>query len=130
MEKADAAAAPAPFGISREKLSALAAAKSVEELGPLGGVEGLAKSLGVDLASGCATAEVAARRDAFGPNVLPSPPSSSLLELFIGALKDDTLILLMGCALLSIVAGSVVEEERHEHATSTAGLTGWPSGGR
>lgn len=89
--------------------------KDATALADLGGPGGLALALGSSLTNGVGDgvahgvplstadleADVAARRAAFGPNTFKTAKSKSFFRLFFENLKDPTLILLMGAALVS-----------------------------
>ncbi len=61
-----------------------------------------ARALGTDIEQGLSDAQVAASRAANGENRLPEPESDSIWELFVESLKDKTLLILMGAAVLAI----------------------------
>jgi Ca2+-transporting ATPase len=71
----------------------------------LGGIEGLASKLRVDLAKGLSSTQVLELRAELGANVFPTSPFSSYLELFIGALSDTTLLILLAAAAISFGIG-------------------------
>ena len=95
--------------------------KVLEELTEEGGVEGVAAHLGTDLKAGLPTNDpnAAERVEVFGVNVNPEPPHDSLLKLYLTALKDPTLIILNVAALISLVLGLTVDEDK---------ATGWIEG--
>ena len=76
-------------------------------LAAMGGVAGLARGLQVELEAGAPAASLAERRARFGANELPSPAQDSWLSLFLGAFKDEVLIILMVTAGVSIVIGAI-----------------------
>ena len=76
-----------------------------ENLDNLGGVEGLARQLGVDLGTGLATSQVAEHRAWYGTNIFPASPFASYLELLMGALSDTTLLILLAAAAVSFGIG-------------------------
>mmetsp|Transcript_8941 Transcript_8941/g.29390 ORF Transcript_8941/g.29390 Transcript_8941/m.29390 type:complete len:1038 (+) Transcript_8941:510-3623(+) len=111
------------YGITLEALNDLNSEKDGVKLEELKGVTGLARLVRSSLESGLPAADetdVAARKAFFGANVMPEPPVTTLLELLWEALQDPTLILLMCAATISVLLGSIVEEEREEH--------GWADG--
>ena len=61
-----------------------------------------AERLGTDPKRGLSAGEVAKQRSAHGENRLPEVKARSVLEMFLEALKDKTLIILVGAALLSL----------------------------
>jgi Ca2+-transporting ATPase len=76
-----------------------------DNLNGLGGLESLAKQLGVSLDRGLTTYQVAAMKEKFGSNVFPEAPFDSYLELLIGALGDTTLQILLVAAAVSFGIG-------------------------
>lgn len=68
--------------------------------------EGLevAERLGVSVEQGWTEEAATERRARFGANRLPEVKPESILSMFLGALADKTLIILMGAAALSIAA--------------------------
>jgi len=96
------------FGLSPKNLVDMVQSKDPEYLAKLGGVAGVAQALNTDPARGLAATELANLSDrfaTFGVNKIPSPPSESFLMLFLGALKDTTLLILQGAAILSLILG-------------------------
>jgi len=81
------------------------------------GVSGLAESLHVDLKVGLTGDDIEERRQVFGSNKLAMKPPKSFFELCWEALQDFTLLVLMGCALLSLIIG-IIEAQKpgHEYA--------------
>jgi magnesium-transporting ATPase (P-type) len=57
------------------------------------------------------TREVIKLREKFGSNTFPESPFESFIELFLGALSDSTLIILMVAAVVSIVIQEVTKHE-------------------
>ena len=92
--------APAPSPLQRPTHQA----KDDTALADLGGPGGLAIARATSLTTGVAEADpaggVAARRAAFGANAFKQAKSKSFFALFFENLKDPTLILLMGAALV------------------------------
>lgn len=76
-----------------------------DNLNKLGGVEGLALKLGVDLLVGLSSAQVLDLRAKYGCNVFPETPFTSYLELLLGALSDTTLLILLAAAAVSFGLG-------------------------
>jgi P-type Ca2+ transporter type 2C len=62
-----------------------------------------AKALGTDVSRGLDAASVDASRRAHGDNRLPEVAARSIWEMFLGAITDKTLLILLGAAALSIV---------------------------
>mmetsp|Transcript_4183 Transcript_4183/g.8680 ORF Transcript_4183/g.8680 Transcript_4183/m.8680 type:complete len:1096 (+) Transcript_4183:199-3486(+) len=84
---------------------AQASTSNLKSLKDLGGVKGLASALFTDLSRGVELPTVEARRDAFGPNSLPSAPRKSFVELFIDTFDDATLQILIVSAVVSLAVG-------------------------
>ncbi|XP_051149035.1 putative calcium-transporting ATPase 11, plasma membrane-type [Andrographis paniculata] len=104
----------AGFYINPDKLASLVASYDIRTLRKLKGVEGLADKLNVSLDGGISSSEVLTRQDVFGPNLYTEKPLKSLWMFLWDALHDLTLIILMVCAVVSIVVGLATE--------------GWPKG--
>ncbi len=61
-----------------------------------------ASALGTDVDSGLAESAVERQRAAHGENRMPPLPGRSLWAMFLGAINDKTLLILVGAALLAI----------------------------
>eukprot|EP01103_Thecamoeba_quadrilineata_P002746 TRINITY_DN12642_c0_g1_i1.p1 TRINITY_DN12642_c0_g1~~TRINITY_DN12642_c0_g1_i1.p1 ORF type:complete len:989 (-),score=241.99 TRINITY_DN12642_c0_g1_i1:45-3011(-) len=111
------------FQISADKLSNIIKENDQAEIQARGGVEGIAKLLYTDLRTGLTQSEqdqgFPRRKENFGTNVLLTPPAKSLLRLMWEALGDRTLQILIVAAVVSIVLGLSIPEERK---------TGWIEG--
>ena len=98
---------PHPFKFTPAKLTSLFATKNLKALEDLGGIEGLLEGLGTHPSRGLMLldhdgdrssnvdrylASIIERQRVFGVNVLPQPPSKSLLALISLALKDKLLV--------------------------------------
>ena len=84
------------------KLLELMESKDKKNLEELGGVDGLAKSLGSDVNKGIlATTEqdLNERKQQYGENVLQRKPPPSVLDMFLEAIQDTTLVILMIAAV-------------------------------
>ncbi|EGG23082.1 hypothetical protein DFA_05212 [Cavenderia fasciculata] len=100
--------------------------KNPKRLADLGGVKGLADKLNVNLDEGLPvhmimTEESNLRIKRYGRNILPDPPQDSLWSMIIDALKDETLIILVIAATISIILGAL-------KWTSHDPKTGWIDG--
>ena len=84
--------------------------RKLEELKKYGGIEQLAKDLHTSLTDGLpeGVPDAGERVEAFGRNVYPEPPMKGFLKLWLEALSDTTLIILVVAAILSLVLGLVV----------------------
>jgi len=100
------------FNIDIDELGNMITNGSKDELEKFGGVEGLAKSFNVDLKSGLskeeATTDFAARRAYFGKNTYQQPKMKTFLQLWLEALNDLTMIILIISAIVSIILGFAV----------------------
>lgn len=92
-----------------------------EYLDSLGGIEGLASKLHVNLETGLNDDQVLEMRKRFGTNDFPSSPMTGYCELLFEALSDTTLIILLIAAAISIIVDSVQEGINEKH--------GWIEGG-
>ncbi|KAL2480681.1 putative calcium-transporting ATPase 11 [Abeliophyllum distichum] len=104
----------AGFQIHPDKLASLVACYDIKTLRKLKGVEGLASRLNVSLDEGVKSTYVPIRQTIFGSNQYTEKPSKSLWMFVWEAMQDVTLIILMVCAVVSIVVGLATE--------------GWPKG--
>ena len=75
-------------------------------LDEIGGVDGLAGMLGVNLETGLTTDQVLDMRDNFGYNKFPESPMDGYIDLLIIALSDTTLLILIAAAAVSLVVGT------------------------
>jgi magnesium-transporting ATPase (P-type) len=87
-------------------------------LDALGGPHGLVQLLYSNVEHGLSEEQVALNRSKFGKNMFPEAPMKSFLSMFIDALSDPTLIVLLCAASVSLIIG-VIEEPDH----------GWIEGG-
>eukprot|EP00735_Rhodelphis_limneticus_P008892 TRINITY_DN2361_c0_g1::TRINITY_DN2361_c0_g1_i1::g.20875::m.20875 TRINITY_DN2361_c0_g1::TRINITY_DN2361_c0_g1_i1::g.20875 ORF type:complete len:1035 (-),score=144.87,sp/P54678/ATC1_DICDI/46.38/0.0,E1-E2_ATPase/PF00122.15/1.1e-64,Cation_ATPase_C/PF00689.16/2.6e+03,Cation_ATPase_C/PF00689.16/3e+02,Cation_ATPase_C/PF00689.16/7.1e-43,Hydrolase/PF00702.21/4.4e+03,Hydrolase/PF00702.21/7.3e-27,Hydrolase_like2/PF13246.1/2.8e-18,Hydrolase_like2/PF13246.1/1.2e+04,HAD/PF12710.2/2.9e-14,Cation_ATPase_N/PF0069 len=100
-----------PYQLTVEDLLELKSAGDVAKLEALGGIRGIAQKIGSDIENGLSKEEIecnfAQRRAIFNMNVYPEPDPASFIALFIDALKDPTLMILGGAALVALAAGIV-----------------------
>ncbi|CAI9782811.1 unnamed protein product [Fraxinus pennsylvanica] len=104
----------AGFQIHPDKLASLVASYDITTLRKLKGVEGLASRLNVTLNEGVESTSIPIRQTIFGSNEYTEKPSKSLWMFVWEAMHDITLIILMVCAVVSIIVGLPTE--------------GWPKG--
>ncbi|BFG13972.1 hypothetical protein CerSpe_002460 [Prunus speciosa] len=97
------------FEIDQTTLIDLVKEKSLSQLRELGGVEEIASALKTDadhgiLGNGDAQ-DIAKRVKAFGSNTYMKPPAKGFFHFVWEAFKDLTIIILLGCAALSLGLG-------------------------
>ena len=85
----------------------------------LGGTDVLLNLLGTNPSTGLSEERINLMRSLFGENIFPVTPLDSYLTLWIAALSDVTLLILLAAATVSLVIGII--EEGPEH--------GWIEGG-
>jgi Ca2+-transporting ATPase len=88
-------------------LSDMVRDKNIDYLNHFGGVNQLVVVLESDVKHGIygSDADVIRRRNFFGANKYQKKPPRSFLSFVIEALKDTTIIILLACAVLSLVFG-------------------------
>ena len=88
-------------------LSDMVREKNIDYLNHFGGVNQLVLVLESDVKHGIngSDADVIRRRNVFGANKYQKKPPRSFLSFVIEALKDTTIIILLACAVLSLVFG-------------------------
>ena len=62
------------------------------------------KELNVDPKKGLTSEEVSRRLEKYGPNKLKGKPKKTLLQLFLAQLKDMLIYVLIGAAIINIIA--------------------------
>ncbi|XP_031286840.1 putative calcium-transporting ATPase 13, plasma membrane-type [Pistacia vera] len=95
------------FKIDPTCLTELVQKKNLEKLYEFDGIYGKASDLITDIDGGiCSTAEdIALPHEAFGSNTYKRPPSKSFFQFVVEAFKDLTILILLGCAVLSLAFG-------------------------
>lgn len=109
-------ASASDFDIDKARLTEVSQEKDVKGWSELGGVEGVASKLNVNLKEGLSSDEVERYRNAFGANTFKEVPPRSFWSILKETLKDPTLILLMFAATVSTAFGVGIKEEREENA--------------
>lgn len=96
------------------ELMAQRRADAVNLINEHGGLKCIAQHLKTDLKSGISNrpGELESRTSAFGANYIPPSPPKAFLALCLDALQDKTLLILIGAAIISIVLGVTVEEQK------------------
>ncbi|KAL6063492.1 plasma membrane calcium [Balamuthia mandrillaris] len=114
------------YGVTLNQLVNLVENRDYDGLQQLGGVKGLAESLGSNIETGLSQSEAdnhfKTRRELFGQNRLPEPEMTSLWQMVLDGLSDKTLIMLMIAAAVSLVLG-IMEDPSHGWIEGTAILT-------
>lgn len=97
---------PASFEVTQIMLDSLNVeqqkAENKERLLALGGVEGLAAALNINIETGLTDLQAHKSREKFGSNAFPDSPMESFISIFIGSFNDFTLIVLILAAFVSI----------------------------
>ena len=90
--------------LSPSGLRALTESSDVFALNEFGGVKGVAVLLDSDCERGIESeASIKARESRYGKNVLPEREVRSFYSMLVDALSDETLLILIGCAVFSLV---------------------------
>ncbi|KAL3316200.1 ATPase, Ca transporting, plasma membrane [Cichlidogyrus casuarinus] len=126
---------PTPeFGVSKDELQELMQFRGSEGLELLrekyGSTAGLCQKLHTDPNNGANSNSLEHRKTIFGSNVIPPKPPKTFLELMWEALQDFTLMLLLGCAAVSLIL-SLWSKFGNTGAIDLAqeeGETGWIEG--
>eukprot|EP00981_Chlorochromonas_danica_P011661 scaffold4203_cov166-Ochromonas_danica.AAC.7 len=107
------------MSISSELTQALLDSLNVEQqrdenrkvLDDLGGVEALARIIGLNVHTGLTQQQVKLLRDKFGANAYPEAPLDSFFKLLLEALSDMILIILIIAASVSLIIGVLTEPD-------------------
>ncbi|KAM3755083.1 hypothetical protein ACB098_02G013100 [Castanea mollissima] len=93
--------------IDQKILTGLVKEKNIEKLQIIGGVERLASGLKSNVESGIPgnMEDIAHRHEAFGTNTYKRLPTKNFFHFVVEAFKDLTILILLGCAVLSLVFG-------------------------
>ncbi|KAL6208664.1 hypothetical protein ACLB2K_019611 [Fragaria x ananassa] len=96
-----------PNNIDHEGLAKMVKEKDMVALRKFGGVTGITTSLGSNQENGLLgnDIEINKRRELFGSNTYPKPPSKGLFYFVVEALKDMTILILCVCAALALAFG-------------------------
>ncbi|GLT99512.1 hypothetical protein SLE2022_169490 [Rubroshorea leprosula] len=95
------------FKIDETTLTDIVKEKKLGKLQIIGGVNGVASSLQTSLDSGIqgGAEDVARRHEAFGSNTYKKPLSKSIFHFVVEAFNDFMILILLGCAALSLGFG-------------------------
>ncbi|KAF3327162.1 putative calcium-transporting ATPase 5, plasma membrane-type isoform X1 [Carex littledalei] len=99
----------AGYSISPDELASIASAHDMKALKVHGGVEGISRKIRAPLDNGVSTEDLQTRQKIYGVNKYTEKPSRSFWMFVWDALHDLTLIILMVCALISVVVGLATE---------------------
>lgn len=93
--------------IDQTTLAELVKEKDLDRLSRLKGVDGLTSALKTHVKNGIDgnDDDIARRHEAFGSNTYQKPPAKSFFYFVIEAFKDLTILILLGCAALSLGFG-------------------------
>ncbi|KAH1089337.1 hypothetical protein J1N35_016594 [Gossypium stocksii] len=93
-----------PYQIDQTTLIELVKEKKLDILQEFGGVHGVASNFGTDTQDGISGGadHVARLRNTFGSNTYKKPPTKAFFNFVIEALKELTVMILLGCAALSL----------------------------
>ncbi|XVE81693.1 hypothetical protein DITRI_Ditri15bG0086000 [Diplodiscus trichospermus] len=96
-----------PFRVDQTTLVELVKEKKIKSLQKHDGVDGVASALGTDPEVGISGSaeDIACRHEAFGSNTYKKPPTKSFFHFVVEAFKDLTIMILFGCAALSLSFG-------------------------
>ncbi|KAK9067595.1 hypothetical protein SSX86_011706 [Deinandra increscens subsp. villosa] len=93
------------YGVDQTQLISIVQNRDLEMLHKCDGVKGLAKTLDTDLENGIDGHDLNERTTVFGSNTYEKPAPKGLFYFVAEAFKDVTILILMGCAVLSLVFG-------------------------
>lgn len=95
------------FIIDPAELARLVKEKNLDRVHELGGAEGIASALETHIAFGIAgdPEDVSRRQRDFGSNTYKKPPTKGFFHFVVEAFKDLTILILLGCATLSLGFG-------------------------
>ncbi|KAM1723994.1 hypothetical protein ACFX13_022551 [Malus domestica] len=98
------------FHFDQTTLTNLVKQKNLNQLQELGGVEEIASALKTDAEHGFHSGDdpaddIAKRLKAFGSNTYKRPPTKGFFHFVLEAFKDLTILILLGCAALSLALG-------------------------
>jgi P-type Ca2+ transporter type 2C len=99
----------AGYSISPDELASIASTHDMKALKMHGRVEGISRKVRASFDSGVSTEDLETRQKIYGVNKYTEKPSRSFWIFVWDALHDLTLIILMVCAVISIVVGLATE---------------------
>lgn len=105
------------FGLTRQQLTELMGQKGDDAQAAVaenGGISGVMEALETNTKTGLANnvQDLERRKDSFGVNYIQPIAPKSFIALCFDAIQDKTLIILVVAAIVSIVLGLAVEENK------------------
>lgn len=97
--------------MERDKLISIMESKDKSAVDNAGGVFGIARELGSDAESGIndtSESGLSSRRSKYGVNVVERKPPPGFIALFIEAMQDTTIVILLGASLVAIICGASI----------------------
>lgn len=94
-------------------------AENRKALDKIGGIDALTKLIGVDLGAGLTTDQVLSNRTKFGTNAFPVAPMESFFALFVQAISDTTVLILIAAATVSTIINTL-QDPGHGWVDGTA----------
>ena len=109
------------FTVTRYQLAELMSQRredGVAMIREFGGTDGLGTQLETNLTEGLTNShqDLESRRTVFGRNFIKPNPPKLFLALCLDAIQDKTLIILIAAAVVSLVLGLTVEEQKVREA--------------
>ncbi|KAK0607749.1 hypothetical protein LWI29_019929 [Acer saccharum] len=95
------------FKIDQTSLNEILRKKNLDQLQKFGGTPGVVSALEADINGGLIGSEedIARRQETFSSNTYKKPPTKSFFHFVVEAFKDLTILILLGCAALSLGFG-------------------------
>ncbi|CAN8075489.1 unnamed protein product [Agarophyton chilense] len=119
MDFMEQGSAPPRFSLSPDELVQMVEERDRQTLRKLGGPLGITKALCSHPQHGISADEIAAgtltRSEYYGANKFKYPPPKSLYRLIFEAFHDLTIIILSIAAIVSLIIGSALEENREHY---------------
>eukprot|EP00961_Rhodomonas_salina_P231182 3122838-Rhodomonas_salina.6 len=91
-----------------EKIRELMEDKKEADVKKNGGVEGIALKLGSSIKEGISSSSLETRKEKYGPNEIERRKPATFIQLFIDAMKDVVIMILIVAAVVSIVLGGIM----------------------
>ena len=91
------------MSLSKEELWSLIENQNTEDLTKYRGRQGIVRLLDTDANTGIKSTTISSRKSKYGTNELPDRPIRSFLDMLKDALSDETVLILIGCAIASLI---------------------------